>query len=167
MPSPFLYSTNPWFALEVSRRYRNGETYAWCSEYFSSADQAIGTAASLIAASSDPKTIYEQLAHAIDTDDAHDARIRGYKSTFRKLAANWLVEGSISQSSCDEIKASCRSQSFRIWRPVLYIIPRYRVEARLQEVPLRKRAGQGMEYILPSLDLGEIDVIELPRLGRR
>ncbi len=166
MPGHFLYSANPYFSVEVARTYRNNKTYAWCSEYFSSSDQAIGAPAALIAASSDPKTIYEQLSRACETDDSHDARIKGYRKTFKRLATEWNSNGSLTDAHHAEIHAVCKSPSFKIWRPVLFIIPRPVVSTRLKEVPRNKRASHGMEYTITDLDLSEVDIIELPKLGR-
>jgi hypothetical protein len=108
MPGPVLYSTNPYFAVEVARKYRNGNYYAWCSEVFSVGQQAGDAPTSLVAASSYPKTIYEQLKRAVDSEDENDSRIKGYKKTFKRLASSWLSVGEINQDQHDEIKALCQ-----------------------------------------------------------
>lgn len=161
MPGPILYSTNPHYAFEVCRRYRGGRSYAWCSESFSSVSVGSG-----VAASSDPQSIYEQLFHAVHSEDRHDPRIKGYKRNFRRLADIWLDKGEITTDQSDEIHAACKQHSWLMWRPTLYIIPRAPIEAavRLTLVPVNKRAGRGNEYIIADLRPEEFDIVELPRL---
>lgn len=162
MPGPVLYSTNPWFATEVARKYRGGVHFAWVCECFDSSTAPSGSAAALIAPSSNPKQIYETVYQACKKEDRHNAIIQGYKKKFRRLARSWAAEGSISQSDCDEIVATVNSPSWRIWRPVLYVIPRAAIDpARIQQVKLRDRAGYGPELQIVDLRLNEFDLVEL------
>jgi hypothetical protein len=159
MPGPLLYSCNPHYSTIVADRYRNGKHYVWCSESFSSAAQGTN-----IAASSDPVTIYTQLVRAVQTEDHHDTRLKGYRKTFKGLAAAWFDKGEITQAQYDEIFGAVKRASFRMWRPVLYLIPRAPIEltGRLKLVPAAKRAAAGEEFIIGDLSAGEFDVIELP-----
>jgi hypothetical protein len=155
-----LYSTNPHFSIEVGRRYRNGTFYAWCSEVFSAGQQPGNAPSSSVAASSDPMTIYEQLHRAVQSEDSHDARIKGYKRTFDQLATTWLDSKEITQDQHDEIRAQCKLNSWRMWRPLLYVIPRAPIEAagRLQLVSVSRRAGPGKEFIVADLAADEFDI---------
>ncbi len=155
MAGPVLYSTNPYFAVDVARRYRGERFFAWCSEVFSAGQEA------------DPKTIYEQLHLAVCSEDRHDARIKRYKTTFKSLSENWLAKGEISKNQRDDIWASCMQPSFRMWRPLLYVIPREPVEARLISIPAAKRAGHGNEYIISDLAPADFDIVDLPSLRER
>ena len=48
----------------------------------------------------------------------------------------------------------------RLWRPLMYVIPRAAVESRMQPVPASKCAGLGPEYVIPDLKRSEFDKIE-------
>jgi hypothetical protein len=61
MPSPILYSANPWFATEMALKYRGGNFFAWVCEYFDADHAPAGSAGSLIAPNSNPRKIYEEL----------------------------------------------------------------------------------------------------------
>jgi hypothetical protein len=166
MSGPVLYSTNPYFSIEVAQRYRGASFYAWCSEVFALGQQAGLAPASRVGASSDPMTIYEQLAAAVESEDRHDSRIAGYKKKFPRLADVWLANGEITQDQRDEIRAACKQHSWKMWRPLLFVIPRGPIEAsgRLTLVPTSKRAAHGAEFIVSDLKPAEFDIIELPRL---
>ena len=163
MPAPMLYSTNPYFAIEVARKYRGGRFYAWCSESF---DTHAAKTPTNMAASSDPKTIYEQLRLATATEDRHDQRIRGYKRTFKALANVWWANGTITDVERDEIRGACLRGPWRLWRPFLYVMPRALVDnGRLRLVPVAQRASHGLEYIVDGVTEDEMDIIELPRFS--
>jgi hypothetical protein len=164
MPGPLLFSTNPWFSLNVAERYRGGLHFAWCSEEFEAVRPAAGGTLA-IPASSDPCTIYQHLHKAVIEEDAHDDRIRSYKRKFKALASDWYDRGDITEAQRDEIKAICNRHSWLTWRPKLLVIPRANVESRLEEVPVRLRAGVGPEYIIKDLAAHEFTYITLPRLG--
>ena len=169
VPGANLYSVNPYFSVEVANRYRGGMFYAWCSEVFSTTQQAGAAPGSAVAASSDPMTVYTQLNEAVVSEDRHDSRIRSYKRTFRSLAASWLAAGEVTQAQHDEIRSACSQPSWRMWRPLLYVIPRGPIETagRLQLVPAGRRAGPGSEYIIADLQAHEFDIVELPILRAR
>jgi hypothetical protein len=157
-----LYSTNPWLATDVAARYRGGIHFAWVCEYFDSSRAPAGSAAALIAQSSNPKRIYETLHGDCRTEDGHSSLIKGYKKTFRSLARSWNAEGKISDEQTDEIIAIVNSNSWRIWRPVLYVIPAVGIDpARIKQVPRPGRAGHGPEMQIEDLRPEEFDIIEL------
>jgi hypothetical protein len=58
-----LYSTNPWFAIDVATKYRKGIFFAWVCEYFDSSTAPARSAGAIIAPSSNPRKIYEDLLH--------------------------------------------------------------------------------------------------------
>ena len=69
MGGPVFYSTNPWFATEVANKYRGGVHFAWVCECFDSSKAAAGSAAALIAPSSNPKRIYDTLYEDCKNED--------------------------------------------------------------------------------------------------
>lgn len=161
--SPVLYSANPWLASDISMRYRGGRHFAWCCEHFDIAKAPPGTAAALIAPSSNPRAIYEQLHKDVSAEDQHSALLKSYRKTFKRLATSWLAAGEISGADRDEILATLRPGSWRIWRPVLYVIPRAPIElaGRLISVPRAGRASHGPELQIEALLPNEFDIIEL------
>jgi hypothetical protein len=55
---------------------------------------------------------------------------------------------------------------WKIWRPLLYVIPRAPIEAagRLQLVPIGRRATYGLEYRIVDLMPEEFDILRwVPR----
>lgn len=164
MPSPFLYSVSTVFSVQVANRYRGGVFYAWCSEAFSAGQQPGQAPAAMVAPSSDPSVIYEQLHRAVVKEDRHDARMKSYRRTFKRLADDWFSRGEITKYQRDELVTNCQQNSFRMWSPLLFIISRDLVEARLKKVPATKRAGPGDEFIIADMTSSEFDIIELPVL---
>jgi hypothetical protein len=160
---PILYSTQPWFAAEIATKYRGGVHFAWVSECFDISSAPAGSAAALIAPTSSPRRIYRDLQEACTAEDSHNAAIVRYKKTFQRLAREWLGDGSLTKDQGDEIIASVRAPSWRIWRPVLYVIPSDPVVAagRLISVPRRDRAAYGPELQINDLRRHEFDIIEL------
>jgi hypothetical protein len=95
-------------------------------------------------------------------EDGHSALIKRYKKTFRLLAKGWLANSSISNADYDELAAVLSSNSWRIWRPVLYVIPRSPIETagRLLPVVRPSRAAYGPELQIKDLMGSEFDAIE-------
>lgn len=161
LPGPVLYSTNPWFATDIAERYRDGVYFAWVCECYDASTALAGSTAALIAPSSNPRRIYRLLSEECAGEEGHSPTIKGHKKTFTRLAKEWLADGSLTKDQYDEILASIRAPSWRIWRPVLYVIPRAPVAHRLVEVRRPGRAGFGPELQIPDLRRDEFDIIEL------
>ena len=163
MPGPVLYSATPWFATDVAHRYRGGVYFAWVCECFDAAAAPLGSAAALIAPTSNPRRIYRNLYEECKAQEEHSLEIQRYKKTFTRLARTWFASGAITQDQRDEIVASVRARAWRIWRPVLYVIPRAPIEAagRLLSVRRQDRAGYGPEQQVIDLRLEEFDIIEV------
>src|SRR5688572_8147489 len=105
MSGPLLYSTNPWFATDIADRYRGGRHFCWCSEYFDSKSALPGSAASLIAPSSNPKRIYYKLQEDVRGEDKNSDLLRSYRKKFKRLANTWHADGEITVPQRDEIMA--------------------------------------------------------------
>lgn len=161
---PILYSTNPWIAHEFSMKYRAGIHFVWCSEYFDPSTASSVSSAALIAPSSSPVNIFRTLKSDCEREDSHSSLIKNYRKTFTRLAKSWLADGSITAAQCDEMIATVKSKSWRIWRPVLYIIPSENIIAnnRLQRVNHKSRASYGEEMQIIDLAKHEFDIIEGP-----
>jgi len=163
MAGPVLYSANPWFASDIALRYRNGLHFAWVCECFDVAAAASGSPAAMIAPTSSPQRIYRNLYEEYKAEDEHSSGIKHYKKTFRRLAKAWFANREITRDAHDEIIASVNARTWRIWRPVLYVIPRAPIEAagRLVSVPRINRAAYGPEQQILDLRPEEFDIIEV------
>ena len=85
-----FYSTNPWFASEVATKYLGGNHFAWVSEFFDTEREApAGSAGHLIAPSSNPLNIYEDLLHECNAEEEHSRIIRDHRKTFQRLAKDY------------------------------------------------------------------------------
>lgn len=168
MAGPILYSASPWYSSEVAVKYRGGKFFAWVCEFFDSErDAPACSAGSLIAPSSNPRKIYEDLLHEYKAQEEHSRIIRDHKKTFRLLAKKWLASGEIGQDQFDEIIASVNARSWRIWKPMLYIIPKNGLDPnRVVEIQRRDRAGYGPEYQICDLERHEFDIVDLSPLVR-
>jgi len=49
---------------------------------------------------------------------------------------------------------------FKLWRPLVYVIPVADVSGRIETVPMDKCAGFSEEYIIKDLKRSEFDIIE-------
>lgn len=164
MAGPILYSANPWFAHDVAQRYRKGIYFAWVSDYFDAATAPSATSMAAIAPSSNPSHIYENLWQDVTSEDRHSSLIKGYKKTFRALAAAWTADGSITQRERDEIYSVIQSPSWKVWRPVLYVIARDKIApSRIVNVAHKSRAGHGPEMQIKDLLSHEFDLIEIKK----
>jgi hypothetical protein len=164
MAGPILYSANPWLAHDFSMKYRSGTHFAWCSEYYDPTSEPSVSAAAAIAPSSSPRGIFEILKGDCDREDRHSSLIKGYRKTFKRLAARWLADGSIDLAAHNEIVAVVKSSSWKIWRPVLYVVPRALIEStgRLIAVPHDVRAAYGAEFQIANLARHEFDILVSP-----
>jgi hypothetical protein len=162
MSGTILYSTNCRFAHDIAMTYRNGMHFAWVSECYDASKQPIGTPAAATPPSSSPKEIYDNLWKDCEREDSHSDTIKRIKKTFKKLAATWRAEKSITEGDYKEIVGLVHSNSWKIWRPVLYVIPKAPIVAagRLITVPRTGRAGYGPEGQIIDLHNLEFDVIE-------
>ena len=82
------------------------------------------------------------------------------KASFTKLAIEWANKGEIQDNQRDEILYMLKNADFGDWQPLLYVIPRPPVEARLQVVPIDRRASFEEEYIIENLAGSEFDILE-------
>ena len=164
MVAPVLYSTNPWIAHQFAIDYRGGLHHVWCSEYYDPTRAPGGSAGAAIAPSFSPKELFGELARDCAREDNNSHHIKRYRKTFRRLAAEWLAAVEITRDQHDEIVATIKAPSWKIWRPQLYVIPRAPIElaGRLTRVPRKDRAAYGPELRILDLREHEFDIIETP-----
>jgi hypothetical protein len=164
MAGPVLYSTNPQFTERVCDDYLGGRYgLLWCSEFFDPGSHGVHSPAALIPPSSSPKPLYYDVLNAARNSDGGNQKLKDYRGTFTRLARRWLLTGEITRFQHDDIVTLVRRNSFAIWQPRLFVIPREALErsGRLQPVPAHKRAGVGMEFHVFDLMRAEFDIIIL------
>ncbi|MGV7241535.1 hypothetical protein [Caballeronia sp. M23-90] len=161
MPGPLLYSTNPFLKLLIQEKYRKNVHYVWCSEAFDSTKHGTYTSIALVPPSSDPCAIYKQLRDEAGRGERHSSKIPQMKASLQGLAIAWRDANEITAEEAEEIIYMAETAGAIEWRPLVYVIPRAAVQARLMNVPMAKRASLGPEYILSDLSRDEFDVIEL------
>jgi hypothetical protein len=133
----------------------------WCSEYFDNTTQSRYSSASLVPPSSNPASIYRQLKQDVDGRDRHSSKIEEQKLSLKRRASKWRQSNDITQQDMEDIYYMVDNADFQEWRPLIYVIPRQLVQARLKPVPLSKCAGFGPEYTIEDLSRHEFDLIEL------
>jgi hypothetical protein len=167
MAGPILYSANPWYSAEIARKFRNGNHFARVCEFFDSTDATAGSAGELIAPSSNPRKIYDDLLQEYRAQEEHSRIRKEHRRKFERLGKQWYSAGELTKDQLDELLASVRAPSWKIWKPVLYVIPRQGIAAgRIKEVPRRDRAGYGPEFQIVDLRSDEFDIVDLSRLVR-
>jgi len=147
--------------LFIQQKYRGDKHYVWCGENFDSTKVSHYSTTARAAPSSDPSAIYAQLKRAITYSDAHCDKIVSQRNSIIKLAKGWAAKGEISEQDLKDITFNAKHASLNDWRPLIYVIPREKVEPRLVPVPADKRASLGNEFILRDLSADEFDIIEL------
>ena len=148
MPRPLLlFSTNTYLKYRIQEDYRQ-EHYVWCSPtvaYDSVGKYARGAGTP---PSSDPASIYRELAEAVRRTDEHCAKILDQKTGLLARAVDWHAAGLITDATRDDITMTVEKAPFSLWRPLLYVIPFAVVAKRVQDVPRDKRASMEPEYII-------------------
>lgn len=158
----YLFSTNPWYSHELAVKYLAGKHFVWCSDYYDPSGASAISSTALTAPSSSPRGIYNQLFSDCDHEDTHSSLIKSYRKTIKRLTSDWLATGIITINQKDEIITTINSGSWKIWRPLLYIIykPPIIASSRLQNVPMHLRAAYGNEWKIIDLDTSEFEIIE-------
>lgn len=161
MARPVLYSANPWISQYFVTKYCDGTHFAWCSECFDPSREAATSAVALLAPSSSPAGIIRRLKADRAGEDVHSELVKRYRKTFKRLATQWLAAGLIREQDREDIVATLKSPSWRIWEPLLYVIPRDPIECagRLVSVPHSERASMAPEYQIVDLASHEFDII--------
>jgi hypothetical protein len=140
------FSTNPWIKWFICNKWRDDVHFVWCSELFD--PRSVGTEhhGSLVPPTSSPCAIYKDLADAVrpGSSDRHNLKIATLKATINGQTEQWRERGEITDTIADEILEIINGGDLRIWRPLLYIIPKASIRAdRVERVPYGQRAGLG------------------------
>lgn len=158
--SIILWSAGSRLKYDIQERYY-GTHYCWCSPAFDSEALAATAVGANMAPSSNPITIYRELAAAIAKNDSHDLRIAGFRASIRGIAMKKAKEGIITLDQAKEIAVMAKTASLSQFKPLMYVIPYNLVSGRVQSVPLKNRANFEPEYTVPDLHKSEFHVIEL------
>jgi hypothetical protein len=161
MPPPLLlYSTNTYLKFRIQEDHRQ-QHHVWCSPTFAASTLNKYSLGSTTPPSSDPASIYRDLAAAVANNDEHCAKIIDQRKTLLALAVDWCDEGLITPTERDDITMTVSKAGFPQWKPLLFVIPYAGVDGRVREVPRDRRASMEPEYIVPDLRSDEFGIIEL------
>jgi hypothetical protein len=161
MASGMLYSTNVFLKLILQERYAKDRHFVWCSEHYDSQAVSRYALSSQIAPSANPADIFRELKRDVERGDLHSAKITAQKASFIARAHEWEQTKMITALDREDIIYVVEHATSKDWRPLIYVIRRDAVAARLQLVPAKQRAGIGNEYIIPDLARDEFDIIEI------
>jgi hypothetical protein len=145
----------------IQERFRGDRHYVWCSEQCDATTVSPYSIASLVPPTSNPRDIYKDLQEAVKRKDTHNDKIVRTRAMYIAMSDEWLTNGEMTASDRDDLIHMVTNADFSLWRPILYIILRTPVEARLQVVPPHKRASHGPEYIIDDLTRSEFELVEL------
>jgi hypothetical protein len=161
MASPFLYSTNPWIKFDIYQRYRGDRHWVWCSDFFDARKYYLHIGSGHMPPSSNPAEIYEELkAATLHRPDFHCHHIVRVKLNLQQRALEWAADGSITNDDAQDVAYQLDHAAISDWRPLLYVIHRASVEARLVVVPPADRANPiAVEWTLADLLPHEFDVL--------
>ena len=155
-----LYSTNVFLKFHIQQLYYNDLHYVWCSDNFDSAKVSAYSAGHLVPPSSNPADIYRQLKAETTKKDRHSSKILEQQNSIKNQAVRYHASGSITETAKEDIFFMVDNASFDDWRPLLYLIPKQPILSRVEQVPIAKRASNGMEFIIKDLLSTEFHVIE-------
>jgi hypothetical protein len=155
-----LYSTNTWLAHYISTRYYGGAHWVYCTPAFSMIPaRAHGPIQPPSAA---PKSIYWGFANDVLAKDVHSPKIAQNRTGLKKGALAKEAAGMISKQDAADIIALVDKADVGYFSPLLYVIPRSGVAARLVRVPpLNAASLVSDEYVLEELVASEFEALEL------
>ena len=162
MADKFLYSAVPFLKYHIYTEYLNDRHYVWCGETFDLRGRLRPKSTLPAPPSSNPAEICEQVRKAIVGHDRHDHRIVGWRTSLLAHLARWESDGTIPTAGVQELTYMLEHGDLDLWRPLVYVIDRSAVAARMKLVPMALRAGLRPEYIVEDLEGMEFDVLELP-----
>jgi hypothetical protein len=147
--------------FRIQRDFLGDIHYAWCSPVFDPSTLNRYARGALTPPSSDPKSIYNELAAAVRKGDEHASKITSQKAMLTGLAADLHNQGRLTQDQRDEIVAIVQGARFDDWRPLLYVIPcSPAIVARTTPVPRAKRASHEEEFVVADLRPTEFHMLE-------
>jgi hypothetical protein len=159
MPSPILFSTNPLMKFEIQRDYYGHEHYVWCADCYDGRHHLLHLGSRLPPSSNPAELLTNLRAATIERPDSHDRSIAYWKQSLKERAIKDALAGRLDAKAEQEIIFLIDRADIGKWRPLLYVISRAAVEARLEEVPMAERASPEMEYRIRDLRMPEFDVV--------
>ena len=160
-PPLVLYSTQTFLKFRIQHDFI-GRHRVWCSPVFDAEKQNRYALGASLAPSSDPASIYRDLAQAVKRSDDHNAKIASQKTVLGGLAIDWHTNRHISEEQRDDIIAIIKHSPITEWKPLILVVPFAPVAKRVKNVPRKDRASSEPEYIIDDLVAEEFDIIEAP-----
>lgn len=155
----FLYSTNTMLAWLIAEQYYASRHFVYCSPHFRDAPNPLTKKPPR---SSTPHAIYWELRDDVDGFDSHSAKIGQNRAGLIKGAGVRRDQGWITSKQHDEIVGYVAKAEHALFAPLLYVIPRAKVEHLMQQVPIGNAASPfWVEHIIDALPRDSFDAVEL------
>lgn len=154
------YSTNSYLAFHLSKTYYNDSYYVWCSPVFDPDSLDKRDPRRRIHASSSPSNIYKVFKREVDSGVPGD-KINENKNNLKIGALKRHNAGEITIEELNLIHELIENAEIYNFSPMLYIIPKYKVESKIERVPIRETATiLSEEYRISKLEIEDFDIIE-------
>ncbi len=112
--------------------------------------------------SSSPKNIYWDLERDVRANDLHSAKITQNRTGLKKGILAKQAAGVVSAQDAADIAWIVDNAGVADFRPLLYVMPRSLVQARLKRVSPQAAASPfSEEYVIEDLAAGEFEALEL------
>ena len=155
-----LYYTNTRLAFEINEEYYRQEHYVWCNPYYDSL--GLPPNASL-PPSSTPADIYHALYREVQGADRHNEKIERNRNGLRNGAAAKERAGVIDALQKQKIIGLVDNAPFKLFEPVLYVMPFALVARLAKTVAAGDRANPlHDEYIIENLPRRCFGIVHLP-----
>jgi hypothetical protein len=154
------YSTNAWITWHIKTNFFGDRHFVWCSDFFDRNQFGPHHPAALVPPSSSPRHMYQRLKEDVDGSDTHSADILKVRTNFQKVLTDKLADGDLTNDEYTECLALMEQNDLKIFRPVLYVIPKNGLSSAVERVPMPHRAGSGVEHLIRDLKGSEFHMIE-------
>jgi hypothetical protein len=154
-----LWSASCRLKYEIADRYY-GAHFCWCSPVFEA--DAVGRyeIGARQPRSSNPASIYRDLAEYCRRPDRQDAKVASFMKTILQVAVDKQASGAISAMDCGKIAARLEYTNVVDWNPLMFVIPYASVASRVRQVPVEDAASGDPEYQIPDLQKSEFQIVE-------
>jgi len=155
------YSTNTYLSHWISMTYYK-TFFVWCSPVFDPSKFGEYHKFKKIPPSSSPYNIYNIFHQDVSSSDLHSSKIKENKNGLIKGATFHLEKETITQQDYARILTIIDKATISDFRPLVYVIPKSKVENRIIDVEVESTANPlSIEYQIHDLKHDEFEVIEL------
>lgn len=155
----YLYSTNTLLSYRISKEFYKGRFYVWCAPVFETPKDPMNIY-SKIPGSSSPFEIYKEYKRDVESNDLHSSKIESNRSGLKRGALAAYNKGWIDDVELNTINQMIDQADITMFKPILYIIQRSKVEKELIVVPVKEKANPlSVEYKIEELTEDKFEAI--------